>query len=59
NKVDFFKDLQQDLKSLDFKSAVEKMIEVITKVENDAFYVPNQLKKATKKKRVKRRSNNL
>jgi hypothetical protein len=59
NKEDFFKDLQQDLKSLDFKSAVEKMIEVITKVENDAFYVPNQLKKATKKKRVKRRSNNL
>lgn len=59
NKENFLKDLQQDLKSLDFKSAVEKMIEVITKVENDAFYVPNQLKKATKKKGVRRRSNNL
>jgi hypothetical protein len=59
NKENFFKDLQQDLKSLDFKSAIEKIIEVITKVENDAFYVPNQLKKASKKKRVRRRSNNL
>jgi len=59
NKENVFKDLEQELKSLDFKSAVEKMIEVITKVENDAFYVPNQLKKASKKKRVRRRSNNL
>lgn len=59
NNEDFFKDLQQDLKSLDFKSAVETIIEVITKVENDAFYVPNQLKKSSKKKRVRRRSNNL
>ncbi|MBO9585269.1 MAG: relaxase/mobilization nuclease domain-containing protein [Flavobacterium sp.] len=59
NKENFFKDLQQDLKSLDFKSAVEKMIEVITAVENDAFYVPNQLKKASKKKRIRRRSNNF
>lgn len=59
NNEDFFKDLQEDLKSLDFKSAVEKMIEVITKVENDVFYIPNQLKKASKKKRVRRRSNNL
>jgi len=59
NKENFFKELQQDLKSFDFKSAVEKIIEVITKVENDDFYVPNQLKKASKKKRVRRRSNNL
>ena len=59
NKKNFFKDLQQDFKFLDFKSAVEKIIEVITKVENDAFYLPNQLKKASKKKRVKRRFNNL
>lgn len=59
NKESFFKDLQQDLKSLDFKSAVEKIIVVITTVENDVFYVPNQLKKASKKKRVRRRSNNL
>ncbi|MFC0776868.1 relaxase/mobilization nuclease domain-containing protein [Flavobacterium sp. HJSW_4] len=59
NNENFFKDLQQDLKSLDFKSAVEKIIEVITKVENDVFYVPNQLKKASKKKRVRRRSYNL
>ncbi|KRD09145.1 relaxase [Flavobacterium sp. Root901] len=59
NNESFFKDLQQDLKSLDFESAVEKMIELITKVENDVFYVPNQLKKASKKKRVRRRSNNL
>lgn len=59
NKENFFEDLQKDLKSLDFKSAVEKLIEVITKVENDTFYVPNQLKKASKKKKVRRRFNNL
>ncbi|HEY1193906.1 relaxase/mobilization nuclease domain-containing protein [Flavobacterium sp.] len=59
NKENIFKDLQQDLKSLNFKSAVLKMIEVITKVENDVFYVPNQLKKASKKKRLRRRPNNL
>ncbi|KAF2508705.1 relaxase/mobilization nuclease domain-containing protein [Flavobacterium zhairuonense] len=59
DKEAFFKDLQQDLKSLDFKSAVQKIIEVLTRIENDSFYVPNQLKKASKKKRVRRRFNNL
>lgn len=59
NKEFFFNDLRQEMKTLDFKSAVQKIIEVLTRIENDNFYFPNQLKKASKKKRTRRRSNNL
>ncbi|QSW89590.1 relaxase/mobilization nuclease domain-containing protein [Flavobacterium endoglycinae] len=59
DKQSFFDDLRLEMNTLDFKSAVQKIIEVLTRIENDTFYVPNQLKKASKKKRVRRRSNNL
>lgn len=59
DKETFFNDLWQQMNALDFKSAVEKIVEVLTRIENDTFYVPNQLKKASKKKRTRRRSNNI
>ncbi|UUF12601.1 MULTISPECIES: relaxase/mobilization nuclease domain-containing protein [Flavobacterium] len=59
DKEAFFNDLWQQMNALDFKSAVEKTVEVLTRIENDTFYVPNQLKKASKKKRARKRSNNL
>ena len=59
DKQSFFDDLRHEMNTLDFKSAVQKIIEVLTRIENDTFYVPNQLKKASKKKRTRRRSNNI
>lgn len=59
DKKSFFDDLRHEMNTLDFKSAVEKIVEVLTRIENDTFYVPNQLKKASKKKRTRRRSNNI
>jgi len=59
DKEAFFNDLRQQMNTLDFQSAVEKIVEVLTRIENDTFYVPNQLKKASKKKRTRRRSNNI
>lgn len=59
SKEIFFNDLRHEMNTLDFKSAVEKIVEVLTRIENDTFYVPNQLKKASKKKRTRRRSNNI
>lgn len=59
DKQSFFDDLRNEMNALDFKSAVQKIIEVLTRIENETFYVPNQLKKASKKKRTRRRSNNI
>ncbi|MBK0368257.1 relaxase/mobilization nuclease domain-containing protein [Flavobacterium agrisoli] len=57
-KERFFKELNEGVYNADFKSTIEGICNLLTRLENESSYIPHQLKNKRKKKRNRGQSNN-